>query len=122
VKSGLAVYNENYDPNVPYSEEIFWTKPQRVVSFDDPIMILQNVTQQTTTTLFNVTFWMTGRGDTLSLNNEVLFHNNNIHNNNSNNIIVVVIIILIIINNNNIIITIINLQRLLKAFSYRPLK
>jgi len=42
VKSGLAVWNENYDSNVPFSEAIHWTKPERVVSFDETDLPLGN--------------------------------------------------------------------------------
>ena len=42
VKSGLAVWNENYDSNVPFSEAIHWTKPERVISFDETDLPLGN--------------------------------------------------------------------------------
>ena len=33
--AGVAVRNPNYDPSVPYSEEILITHPERIFSYDE---------------------------------------------------------------------------------------
>ena len=40
LKAGVAVLNEDFDPNKPYSEEILITAPKRICSYDETRMEL----------------------------------------------------------------------------------